>query len=80
MKGIRYWLKETAISPFSNAIILRKLQPIYIKIIIVIDIMLPYLWIWSIFLEIIEEHQDIKGVILTYPNYYGVAWRFAKNH
>jgi len=61
-----------------NAIILRKLQPIYIKNYYSNRYNAPISMDMEHFLEIIEEHQDIKGVILTYPNYYGVACDLAK--
>ncbi|SCN23189.1 Arginine decarboxylase [Clostridium sp. N3C] len=56
-----------------NAIILRKLQPIYIKNLYSSIYNAPISIDMEHFLRLIEKHSDIKGIILTYPNYYGTA-------
>lgn len=56
-----------------NAILLRKLQPIYIKNQYSNIYNAPISIDMEHFLETIEKHHDIKGIVLTYPNYYGVA-------
>ncbi len=56
-----------------NGIILRKLRPIYIKNRISdkfntsLSIDEDYLF------NLIEENKDAKGIIITYPNYYGIC-------
>ncbi len=56
-----------------NAIILRKLQPIYIKNLYSSIYNAPISIDMEHFLKIIENNNDIKGIVLTYPNYYGLA-------
>lgn len=56
-----------------NAIVLRKLQPIYIKNLYSNLYNAPISLDMEHFLEIIEKQHDIKGFVLTYPNYYGTA-------
>lgn len=56
-----------------NGIILRKLTPIYVKNLIDEELNAPISLDKEDFYGLLKEHSDIKGVILTYPNYYGVA-------
>ncbi|WP_163195600.1 aminotransferase class I/II-fold pyridoxal phosphate-dependent enzyme [Clostridium thermarum] len=56
-----------------NGIIMRKLQPIYIKNYMSKRYNAPISIDMGHFLQTLEENSDINGVILTYPNYYGIA-------
>lgn len=56
-----------------NGIVLRKLKPVYIKNYFNNDINAPLSIDEEYFLRIIKENKDAKGIIITYPNYYGVC-------
>lgn len=56
-----------------NGIILRKLKPVYIRNEINKKYNAPLSIDRGHFLHIIEEHKDAKGIIITYPNYYGIC-------
>jgi len=57
----------------SNAIILRKLVPIYIKNKIDTKYDAPMSIDVEHLLHIINFNNDAKGIIITYPNYYGIC-------
>lgn len=61
-----------------NAIILRKLTPIYIKNKINEKFATPLSIDKDQVLKLIDENLDAKGIILTYPNYYGVCFDLNK--
>lgn len=69
-----------------NGIILRKLTPIYIRNKIYSKYNAPLAIDEEHLLSIIEENKDAKGIIVTYPNYYGICMnlqkiiRAAQNH
>lgn len=56
-----------------NGIIMRKLHPIYIDNEIYEEYNAPLSINMEHFLNIIENNKDAKGIIITYPNYYGVC-------
>ncbi|MBU3214829.1 aminotransferase class I/II-fold pyridoxal phosphate-dependent enzyme [Clostridium estertheticum] len=56
-----------------NAIIMRKLKPIYIKNKINSKYDVPFPFDKESFLCLIHENKDAKGIIITYPNYYGIC-------
>lgn len=56
-----------------NAIVMKKLTPIYIKNKINIEFNAPLSVDMEHFLNLIETESNIKGLIITYPNYYGVC-------
>lgn len=56
-----------------NAIIMRKLNPIYLANQTDKEFNAPLGIDITNLKEIIEEHSDIKAIIVTYPNYYGVC-------
>ncbi|WP_034438441.1 aminotransferase class I/II-fold pyridoxal phosphate-dependent enzyme [Clostridium ihumii] len=56
-----------------NAIILRKLKPIYISSKINDKYQLPISIDNDMFDSILEENKDAKGIVITYPNYYGIC-------
>ena len=56
-----------------NAIIMRKLQPIYIKNYISKKYNAPISIDMEHFLQTLDSEQNIRGIVLTYPNYYGIT-------
>lgn len=61
-----------------NGIILRKLTPVYIKNKISSTYNAPLAMDEEHLLKSIEENRDAKGIIVTYPNYYGVCMNLKK--
>ncbi|HEY8892970.1 MAG TPA: aminotransferase class V-fold PLP-dependent enzyme [Clostridium sp.] len=57
-----------------NAIIMRKLRPVYIKNKIHSKYDVPFPLDKEHFLSLINENKDAKGIIVTYPNYYGICF------
>ncbi|MFA9397009.1 MAG: aminotransferase class I/II-fold pyridoxal phosphate-dependent enzyme [Clostridiaceae bacterium] len=60
-------------SSIFNGILLRKLKPVYVNNSINTKYNAPIEIIESDILSLIDANEDAAGVILTYPNYYGVA-------
>jgi arginine/lysine/ornithine decarboxylase len=60
-----------------NAIIMRKLKPVYIKNKIHSKYDAPLPFDKEHFLHLINENKDAKGIIVTYPNYYGICFDFS---
>lgn len=56
-----------------NGIILRKLRPVYIKNKINTTYDAPLSIDMEHFLRVIKENSDAKGIVITYPNYYGIC-------
>ncbi|MFL0252999.1 aminotransferase class I/II-fold pyridoxal phosphate-dependent enzyme [Clostridium neuense] len=56
-----------------NSIIMRKLKPVYIKNDFNYEMNAPLAIDEEYFLKLLDENIDAKGVIITYPNYYGVC-------
>jgi arginine/lysine/ornithine decarboxylase len=56
-----------------NAIIMRKLRPVYIKNIVSKMYNAPLSLNMEHFIETIDENYDAKGIVITYPNYYGIC-------
>lgn len=56
-----------------NGIILKKLRPVYIKNKINSKYDAPFSIDMEHFLRVIKENSDAKGIVITYPNYYGVC-------
>lgn len=56
-----------------NAIIMRKLKPIYINNIISHTLNAPICIDLEHFLKILNNNKDAKGIVVTYPNYYGIC-------
>ena len=57
-----------------NAIIMRKLKPVYIKNEIHSKHDVPFPLDKEHFSTLINENKDAKGIIVTYPNYYGICF------
>ena len=56
-----------------NGIIMRKLRPVYIKSKISNIYDAPFSLDKEHLFNLIEENNDAKGIVLTYPNYYGIC-------
>nr|WP_272507437.1 aminotransferase class I/II-fold pyridoxal phosphate-dependent enzyme [Clostridium aestuarii] len=56
-----------------NGIILRKLKPVYVKNKLNSKFDAPLSIDEEHFLSVLKENEDAKGIIITYPNYYGVC-------
>lgn len=56
-----------------NAIILRKLVPVYVENIISEKINAPLSLDMGHFYHVLEQNTDAKGIVITYPNYYGTC-------
>ncbi|EJO5346131.1 aminotransferase class V-fold PLP-dependent enzyme [Clostridium botulinum] len=56
-----------------NGIIMRKLKPIYIKNKVYKQFNAPLSLDLEHFLNLIKTNKDAKGIVITYPNYYGVC-------
>ncbi|MGL5633924.1 MAG: aminotransferase class I/II-fold pyridoxal phosphate-dependent enzyme [Sarcina sp.] len=56
-----------------NAIILRKLNPIFVNNIIDEKLKAPIGINYDELKEILSKYDDVKGIVLTYPYYYGIG-------
>lgn len=56
-----------------NAVILKKLKPIYVKNIISQRLNAPLSIDLEHFSKTLDSNKDAKGIIVTYPNYYGIC-------
>lgn len=56
-----------------NSIVLRKLKPIYIRNKISENYDAPFSIDKEHLFSVMEKNKDAKGILLTYPNYYGVC-------
>jgi arginine/lysine/ornithine decarboxylase len=56
-----------------NAIIMRKLQPVYIKSIVSERLNTSLAIDLEDFLNVLHDNKDAKGIIITYPSYYGTC-------
>lgn len=56
-----------------NGIIMRKLKPVYVRNKISKKYNAPMSIDMEHFLSLINKHKDAKGIIVTYPNYYGIC-------
>jgi len=61
-----------------NGIIMRKLKPIYIKNKVHTSYNAPLSIDEEHFASLLDDNLDAKGVILTYPNYYGICFDINK--
>ncbi|MBU3113151.1 aminotransferase class I/II-fold pyridoxal phosphate-dependent enzyme [Clostridium lacusfryxellense] len=57
-----------------NAIIMRKLRPVYIKNKIHSKYDAPLPFDKEHFLTLLSQNKDAKGIVVTYPNYYGICF------
>lgn len=72
-EGDKVLVERNCHKSIMNGIILKKLKPVYIKNSVHKDYLIPLSIDRSSFIETINENKDAKGIILTYPNYFGVG-------
>jgi len=56
-----------------NAIVLKKLKPIYLKNEFNSEYSIPVSIDKKNFINVINNNRDAKGIVITYPNYYGIC-------
>lgn len=72
-EGDKVILERNCHKSIFNGIILRKLNPIYIKNKVNNKYNVPLSVDEEHFLKLLEENKDAKGIVITYPNYYGIC-------
>lgn len=72
-EGDKILLERNCHSSIFNGIIIRKLNPVYLKNIISRRLNAPVCINLEHFLKVLDENKDAKGIIITYPNYYGMC-------
>jgi len=72
-EGDKILLERNCHKSIYNAVILRKLKPIFIKNVLSDKFNIPLAIDKEHFLSNINTEKDIKGIVLTYPNYYGLC-------
>ena len=72
-EGDKIIVERNCHSSIFNGIIMRKLKPIYIKNKINNKYNAPFSIDMEHFLYCVKENKDAKGIIITYPSYYGVC-------
>ena len=72
-EGDKILLERNCHKSIYNAVILRKLNPIFIKNVLSDNLNVPLTIDKEHFLHNMNIHKDIKGLVVTYPNYYGLC-------
>ncbi|QXE19386.1 aminotransferase class I/II-fold pyridoxal phosphate-dependent enzyme [Clostridium sp. 001] len=72
-EGDKVLVERNCHSSILNGIIMRKLIPIYLENIISEKINAPICINLEHFLQVLKRNKDIKGIVVTYPNYYGIC-------
>lgn len=72
-EGDKILVGRSCHSSIFNGIIMRKLKPVYLKNIISKRLNAPVSIDLEHFLQIIKKNKDAKGIVVTYPNYYGLC-------
>ncbi|WP_368489453.1 aminotransferase class I/II-fold pyridoxal phosphate-dependent enzyme [Clostridium sp. BJN0013] len=72
-EGDKVLVERNCHSSVFNGIIMRKLNPVYLKNIISTRLNAPVCINLEHFLKTLDENKDAKGIIVTYPNYYGIC-------
>ncbi|MCI1944885.1 aminotransferase class I/II-fold pyridoxal phosphate-dependent enzyme [Clostridium luticellarii] len=72
-EGDKILVERNCHNSILNAIIMRKLNPVYLKNIISKRLNAPAAINLEHFLQVIRKNTDAKGVVITYPNYYGLC-------
>ncbi len=73
-EGDKIIVERNCHSSIFNAIIMRKLRPVYIKNKIHSKYDVPLPFDKENFLYLINENKDAKGIVVTYPSYYGICF------
>ncbi|GAA0784102.1 aminotransferase class I/II-fold pyridoxal phosphate-dependent enzyme [Hathewaya limosa] len=72
-KGDKVILERNCHRSVMNGIIMRELNPVYLKNIVDRDFNAPFSLNREHFFKTLRENKDAKGIIITYPNYYGIC-------
>ncbi len=70
-EGDKILLERNCHKSVYNAVIMRKLKPVFIQNVVSDTMNAPMSIDMEHFLYIIKNEKDIKGMVVTYPNYYG---------
>jgi arginine/lysine/ornithine decarboxylase len=72
-EGDKILIERNCHKSIYNAVVLRKLKPIFIKNVLNEKLNVPLTMDVEHFLYNLKLHRDIKGAVITYPNYYGLC-------
>jgi arginine/lysine/ornithine decarboxylase len=72
-EGDKIIIERNCHSSIFNAIVMRKLTPVYVKSKLNTKYNAPFSIDMEHFFKILNENKDAKGIIVTYPNYYGIC-------
>lgn len=72
-EGDKIIIERNCHSSIFNAIVMRKLIPVYVKSKLNNKYNAPLSIDMEHFSKILNENLDAKGIIITYPNYYGIC-------
>lgn len=72
-EGDKVIIERNCHSSIFNAIVMRKLIPVYVKSKLNNKYNAPFSIDMEHFFKILNENLDAKGIIITYPNYYGIC-------
>ena len=72
-EGDKILIERNCHKSIFNAIIMRKLEPVFVRNTYSEQYNAPLSIDRLHFSEILKNHKDIKGAVITYPNYYGVC-------
>jgi arginine/lysine/ornithine decarboxylase len=72
-EGDKILVERNCHSSIFNGIIMRKLKPVYLKNIISKRLNAPISIDLEHFLQVLKRNKDAKGIVVTYPNYYGIC-------
>ncbi|MHC6181379.1 aminotransferase class I/II-fold pyridoxal phosphate-dependent enzyme [Clostridium sp. JNZ X4-2] len=72
-EGDKILVERNCHNSIFNSIIMRKLKPVYLKNIISKRLNAPISIDLEHFLQVLKENTDAKGIVVTYPNYYGIC-------
>jgi len=77
-EGDKVLIERNCHKSIYNGILLRKLNPVLLKNEISEVLNAPLGIDVDHLFEVIEQEKDIKGIVLTYPNYFGIGVRLEK--
>lgn len=72
-KGEKIILERNCHRSIMNGVIMRELNPIYIESNIDSNFQCGFSYKKDYFKELLISNQDAKGIVITYPNYYGIC-------
>ncbi|MDD7796385.1 aminotransferase class I/II-fold pyridoxal phosphate-dependent enzyme [Clostridium sp. 'White wine YQ'] len=77
-EGDKVLIERNCHKSIYNGILLRKLKPVFLKNSVDENLDVTLGIDMNNFLQVLEEESDIKGIILTYPNYFGIGVNLKK--